>query len=287
MPSSQLSYRFRPSLWRRLIALLRLVIIIAVTLDIAITLSISRLLLAAKPDWRSRVRAWHFRVWSKAMISTLGGRTIVHGKPPEGRFFLVSNHLSYLDILVLAQFVPAVFVAKAEVKNWPFIGWLTGLADTLYVDRGRHRTLPRVNGEIDAALKRGDSVALFPEGTSSDSDWVLPIRPPLLQIAVEHVEPVRTAALYFETEAPDPHAHDAICYFGDMQFVKHVWRLLHIKGFEVTLRFSEDRLHAADRKQLARQVRESIIALQRQNNPTAAPPIMDEPELFKEAIGNE
>lgn len=244
--------------------------IVLVTALVAISLFIGRVLLFAAPRLRRRWRVLHFNLWSRAMCRVLGGNTVVDGEPPAAPFFLASNHLGYLDIVVLAQLLPAVFVAKADVRGWPVIGWLTRLADTLYINRERHADIPRANQSIADTLSAGDSIVLFPEGTSSESDFVLPIRPPLLQVAAERGIAVHTVALHFATRNGDPHAHRAICYYGDMDFVSHVWRLLHIRGFTVTIRFGDQRHTADHRKQLAESVRAEILALQSHNTPSGA-----------------
>lgn len=259
------------SLWRRTVAALRLLLICVITLLVTISLGLGRLVLLASPRLRRRWRVLHFKAWSRAMCFVLGADTIVEGSPPPAPFFLASNHLGYLDIVVLAQILPAVFVAKADVRDWPVIGAITRLADTLYINRERHSDIPRANRSIADALRSGDSVVLFPEGTSSESEFVLPVRPPLLQVAVEHEIPVHTAALFFETRDGDPHAHRVICYYGDMDFVAHVWRLLHIRGFTVTIRFGQLMHRAEHRKQLAASVRDEILSLQTRNAPTTQP----------------
>ncbi|MEM7612102.1 MAG: lysophospholipid acyltransferase family protein [Pseudomonadota bacterium] len=265
--SSLESRAFSPSLWRRLVAISRLAFILATTLVIALVLAIGKLILRPLPKAARSLRVFMFNAWSRSMCWSLGGRNVIHGTRPQVPFFLASNHLGYLDIVVLAQFLPAVFVSKAEVRQWPFVGWLTTLADTLYINRERHRDIPRANQSIADALSDGDSVVLFPEGTSSESDFVLPIRPPLLEVAVQQTVPVHTVALYFETSPGDPHAHRAICYYGDMDFVSHVWRLLHLRGFTVTIRFGHIAHHADDRRQLARQLGDEILSLQLKNPP--------------------
>lgn len=261
---------FRPGPWRRTVALARLLTIAVTTASIALTLALLRVV--TRGDIRRRVRNALFSNWSRLMLWLLGGSTVVHGARPAAPFFLASNHLGYLDILVLAQVAPAVFVSKAEVRHWPVIGWLTRLADTLYIRRERKSDIPRANAAIAAAIAGGDSVALFPEGTSSESDFALPVRPPLLAVAAEYGIPVTPAAVHFETRDGDPHAHQAICYYGDMVFADHVWRLLHLKGFTVTLRFGQANVHAADRKALARRVEAEIHALQRHNAPGTRQP---------------
>ncbi|MEL7024876.1 MAG: lysophospholipid acyltransferase family protein [Pseudomonadota bacterium] len=255
------------SLWRRWVALWRLLSLVAVTLMVALSLAAGRVVLSPWSEQKRRWRIRHFHAWSRASVYLIGGRTQWHGVPPERPFFMASNHLSYLDIVVLAQRLPAVFVSKADVKHWPVIGWLTRLADTLYINRERRRDIPRANTTIREALQRGDGVVLFPEGTSSESDFVLPVRPPLLEVAASESYPVYLAAVYFETQPGDPHAHRAICYYGDMSFGPHVWRLLHLKGFTATVRFADEPVASSDRKHLAEQVRQGIHSLQTLNFP--------------------
>lgn len=258
---------FRPGAWRRAVAIARLALIIAWTTLVAVSLALLRLV--TRGDLRRRVRGAWFRAWSRIVVRLLGGRTEVYGTPPSAPFFLASNHLGYLDILVLAQAVPAVFVSKAEVRQWPVIGWLTRLADTLYINRERKSDIPRANAAIAAVIARGDGVALFPEGSSSESDFVLPVRPPLLEVAASNGIPVSVAALYFETRPGDPHAHRSICYYGDMVFADHLWKLLHLRGFTVTMRFGAAPVYASDRKALAQKVRAAIHELQLENPPAA------------------
>ena len=260
---------FRPGPWRRAVALARLAAIATATMLIALVLAVLRAV--TRGGARRRIRDTFFSAWSRLMFRILGGRTIVHGPRPATPFFLASNHLGYLDIVALAQVAPAAFVSKAEVRDWPAIGWLTRLADTVYIRRERKSDIPRANAAIAAAVARGDSVALFPEGTSSESDFVLPVRPPLLAVAAANGIPVTPAALYFETRPGDPHARQAICYYGDMVFAEHVWRLLHVRGFTVTIRFAGDAVRAGDRKTLARRVQAAIHGLQLHNAPGARP----------------
>lgn len=239
----------RYSLWRRFVAVLRLVAIATLTAVIVVTLASGRVML--RGGARRRWRIWHFRYWSRGVCRLLGGRTTLYGSVPDAPFFLASNHLSYLDILVLAQHLPCVFVSKAEVAQWPVVGFLTGLADTLYIDRARRADIPATNAAIKATLQQGDSIALFPEGTSSAGDSVLPIRAPLLQVAASSDIGVNTAAIHYQTAAGDRPASHAIAYYGDHVFGPHLWQLLHLRGFTATIKIADTPLHDTDRKQLA------------------------------------
>ncbi|MFK8053176.1 MAG: lysophospholipid acyltransferase family protein [Woeseiaceae bacterium] len=281
MTSHTDSQAFNPGVALRILAIVRLIGILLITLFVAIPLAILRFVLSPWPNAKRAVRLFYFKLWSRWVCALLGARSNVFGELPAAQCMVASNHLGYLDILVIAQYAPAVFVSKADVLQWPVVGWLTKLADTLYIARERHRDIPRANQSIAAALQAGDNVVLFPEGTSSNSDWILPVRPPLLQVAASEQFPVSTIALYYQTDTPDPHAHQAICYFGDMSFGSHVWRLLHLRGFKVDIRFSGALLQDTERKTLALKVRKSILDLQTENEPDSPKPNLDESYAFQ------
>ncbi|MEN7341474.1 MAG: 1-acyl-sn-glycerol-3-phosphate acyltransferase [Pseudomonadota bacterium] len=272
MAESVAEQTFAPSIGRRLLALVRFTIIVLITLIVTLSLGLLKLAFFFWPAGKRHVRVIFFRIWARSVCRVLGGKTRVHGALPTTQCLLASNHLSYLDILVIAQYVPAVFVSKADVKNWPVISSMTRLGDTIYISRERSRDIPRANADIANALTRGDNVVVFPEGTSSDSEWVLPVRPSLLEIAVRTQTPVTTAAIAFNTNESDPPADTAICYFGDMSFGAHVFKLMHLSGWECDLRLSGDTLYSDDRKTLALDVRRSILTLQSKNNPASPMP---------------
>ena len=109
------------------------------------------------------IRALWLQRHSRRVLKIFKLEVRVSGPVPT-RGLLVSNHLGYLDIFVLASLAPAVFVAKREIRSWPVIGWLTQMGGTLFVDRDRRVQVGQVNVEIQAALNRGALVVLFPEG---------------------------------------------------------------------------------------------------------------------------
>src|SRR5204862_3322826 len=98
---------------------------------------------------------------------------------------LVSNHLSYLDIVVLSSIRPCVFCAVRDVARWPLFGWLAHAAGTIFVDRERKFSSPKVVNSIRDAIAGGPVVVLFPEGTSSDGSKVLPFKSALVEPAVQ------------------------------------------------------------------------------------------------------
>lgn len=192
------------------------------------------------------------RLWCRALLLLLGVRVQLVGPRPSGAALLVCNHLSYLDILVIGGFAGSRFVSKQEVAGWPVVGFLARVGRVLFVDRGRRKDLLRVGQQIAGTLQAGVSVALFPEGTSSRGEAVLPFHPGLLQAAAEAGVACRALALRYET--PDDCRPPActICWWGDMSFPPHVWNLMKIARIDATLHFAPEAVRDEDRKRLAR-----------------------------------
>jgi 1-acyl-sn-glycerol-3-phosphate acyltransferase len=140
-----------------------------------------------------------------------------------GNLLIVANHVSWLDIFVLNAVQPSRFVGKAELRTWPIVGRLVTACGTLYIERERRRDTHAVNRHAAHALARGDVVAIFPEGTTTDGRDILPFRGSLLQPIVDaggHVQPI---ALRYRTPAGE-HS-DAPAYVGETSFIESFWRL--------------------------------------------------------------
>jgi len=197
--------------------------------------------------WRNFI----FRNWAKATAALLGMKITVHGSPPKPPFLLVSNHLSYIDVIVFASRLDCVFVAKQDVSDWPFIGRLCREVKTIFIDRENRRDLARVNGLIERALAEGEGVVLFPEGTSTSGATVLPFKPSLLEYAARARYPVSYAAVSYRTPPDQPPAHTAVCWWGEMTFIPHLFGLFQLTGFEATVVFGPQQVQAEDRKVLA------------------------------------
>lgn len=204
------------------------------------------------------VRAVWLQRHSRRALGIFKLRMRVAGPVPAGGL-LVSNHLSYLDILVISSIVPAVFVAKREVKSWPVLGRLAQLAGTLFVDRERRTQVGEMTGEIQAALDLGALVVLFPEGTSSDGSGVLPFKSALLEPAARRTHPLCVACIQYALDDGD--AASEICYWGDHTFFPHLLHLLGHRGFSVCLQLAPIGPVTGDRKELARQLRAEVLKL--------------------------
>jgi len=172
---------------------------------------------------------------------------------------LVCNHLSYLDILVLGSLVPCVFVAKSEVKHWPVLGWFARLAGTVFVHRERRSRTAQSAREIEAALRTGDLVVLFPEGTSSGGETVLPFKSALLEPAVRRTYALTAGLIGYELADGD--ASEEVCYWKDMTLVPHLINLMSKRAVRASVSFTELQLGSANRKELAQQLHSEVMRL--------------------------
>jgi 1-acyl-sn-glycerol-3-phosphate acyltransferase len=172
---------------------------------------------------------------------------------------LVSNHLSYLDVLVISALTPSVFVAKPEVRNWPVFGWFARLAGTLFADRDRRIQVGPLTTALEAALNQETLVVLFPEGTSSDGREVLPFKSALLEPATKPRHPLAAGHIYYELDDGD--VAEEVCYWKDMTFVPHLLNLLSKKRIRALVHFAEVSDRSADRKELARELRGAVLRL--------------------------
>ncbi len=184
-----------------------------------------------------------------------------HEGPPPAAGLLVCNHLSYLDILVLASLAHAVFVAKSEVRSWPVFGWCASLAGTLFVVRARRTDVSRMNAEIEHTLDGGNVLVLFPEGTSWNGSEVLPFKSSLLEPIVGSKHPLTVTHISYSLADGDV-AND-ICYWGDMTFLPHLLKLLTKKQINARVCFAPVLNPALDRKELAVQLHAEVVRLKR------------------------
>lgn len=226
------------------------------------------------------------RVYWSTMCRLLGMRIRVIGprlKPAAtgGRpIVYISNHSSWLDILVLGGRLDACFISKEEVAGWPLVGWVAKLGRTVYVRRQRSST-GRERDDMRERLAGGDNLILFPEGTSSDGSRVLPFRSAFLSIAELPVTPdgkpplVQPVSVVYDRLGYLPTGRASrplFAWYGDMDIGSHFWRLAQHRGLRATILLHPplDPASFASRKALA-QATWTIVAngaaALRQNRP--------------------
>jgi len=200
------------------------------------------------------------RWWSAKLLRLMGIAIRVEGTVHAGAVLLVANHVSWLDISALHAVVPqARFVSKADIRAWPLLSRLADAADTLYLERERKRDALRVVHLVAQALSDGQTVAVFPEGTTSDGRALLPFHANLLQAAIATGAPVQPVALRFsDAQAP---ISAAVEFVGATTLVQSLWRVACADALVVHLTLLPPRgSRHADRRALARTLRDDIAA---------------------------
>ena len=202
------------------------------------------------------------QAWAHELLVRLAIKLIVKGRPVEaGPALLASNHISWLDIMVLHAARHCRFVSKSELQHWPLVGTLATGAGTLYIERESRRDAMRVVHHMAQCLQSGEVLAVFPEGTTGDGTKLLPFHANLLQAAISADAPVQPISLHFEDEATGVVSF-APCYIGDDTLIASIWRTLSARGVVAVLNFGEpQRAHGRDRRALAADLRETITAL--------------------------
>jgi 1-acyl-sn-glycerol-3-phosphate acyltransferase len=200
--------------------------------------------------------------WARRMLGILGIELRLRGTPPaSGPVLLVANHISWLDILVMHAARHCRFVSKAEVERWPLIGTLATGAGTLYVERESRRHAMRVVHHMAEALRAGEVLAVFPEGTTSDGRAILPFHANMLQAAISADAPAQPVALAF-VEAASGRPSFAASYVGDDTLVGSLWRTLTAPPLAAMVAFGEPQhAHDRDRRAWAAALREAVVEL--------------------------
>jgi 1-acyl-sn-glycerol-3-phosphate acyltransferase len=208
---------------------------------------------------RARI-AW----WSRGLLAALGVDLQVQGRFRPGAKLIVANHVSWLDIMAVHAVCPeARFVSKADVQHWPLIGRLVASAGTLYIVREKPRDALRVVHQMAQALREGDTVAVFPEGTTGLGHEPLPFHANLLQAAIATEVPVQAVALRFSDDHAD--VSPAADFTGEISLARSLWMLACGQGLvaRVQVLLAQATAHA-DRRALAAYLREQIAAAMQQ-----------------------
>jgi 1-acyl-sn-glycerol-3-phosphate acyltransferase len=205
-------------------------------------------------------REARIRWWSAKMFRQLGMTLNLSGSFKPGAKLIVANHRSWLDIMAVHAVCPeARFVSKAEVQQWPLVNRLVACARTLYLERGRARDALRVVHEAAEAMRLGDTVAVFPEGTVGDGHALLPFHANMLQAAIVHGTAVQPVALRYSDaqHAVSP----AALFTGTITVKQSLWWLACGDGVAVQLTVLPPISSAhADRRALSERLRGEIAA---------------------------
>ncbi|MGZ9934719.1 lysophospholipid acyltransferase family protein [Streptomyces sp. NC-S4] len=175
------------------------------------------------------------RAWSAALVRAFGIRITVHGTPgPDGGRLLVANHISWLDIPLVAAALPCRMLAKSDIRAWPVLGRLAGRAGTLFIERDRIRALPATVETIAGALLAGDRVTVFPEGSTWCGRAQGTFRRAAFQAALDARVPVQPLRLAYLRRDGSPAGAPA--FVGDDPLTASLWRIARARGVRAEVR---------------------------------------------------
>ncbi|HEY5238761.1 MAG TPA: lysophospholipid acyltransferase family protein [Rhizomicrobium sp.] len=188
--------------------------------------------------------------YHRFLVKLFGLRIRVIGEPVRGGVLIVANHTSYFDILVFSSIKRVSFVAKSEVQTWPFFSTLARLQETVFVERTRRTKTGVARDEIRDRLVSGDTLVLFPEGTSNDGNQVLPFKSALMGAAETKlgtdasgktipviVQPVSVAYVGLYGIPMGRENRPMFAWYGDMELVPHLWEALRMGPVDVVIEF--------------------------------------------------
>ena len=239
---------------KNLRAAIRLVLFVTSTLGVYSIWFVARVFIPNKIHWRQVI----FGAWTKSFVWVSNMKIEVVGTPPKPPFFLVTNHLSYTDIGAIRSVVKGVFVAKREVNSWFLAGRICRDMGTIFIDRTNRRDIPRAGEKIIERLDAGEGVVVFPEGTSTNGETVLPFNSSFLEFAARAQIPVSYAAITYRTPPGEMPASLAACWWEDISFLAHLWRLFKVREYTAIINFGEEPVINPDRKALAAELRDRV-----------------------------
>jgi len=249
--------------------------VISFSLYVLISFTFYMLMLGLRTLFRLPFEPWrnvYMRHLSKVVCFIFNIKVRKHGTPPSAPFYLVCNHLSYLDIIPLFMTLDCTFIAKKEIRSWPVLGYMVHKMGVVFVNRQKRSDVVRVNQIIQAATNQYQGIIVFPEGTSSAGRKVLPLKSSLLQYPASTQQAVHAAALRYKTGDKDTPAIDSVCFFGGRHsFMEHFMLMAKNKRIECHITFDENPVIESDRKLLTQKLREKISGV---FIPTA-PPLED------------
>lgn len=221
------------------------------------------------------------RVWSVEMLRLCGMKLVVHNAQAtlDRGALVVGNHISWIDIYVVNAWRPTPFVSKAEIRQWPVVGWLAQQLDTIFIQREKRSDARRIMHELSERLAHGELMCVFPEGTTSSGKGLLPFHANMFQAAVSAACPVQPICIYYEDASG--RQSEAPAYIGDLTLMDTLNAMLRGAPLTAHLFVCEPITAGADRRTLTSAAQASIEqALQRMRGGVASQVATDdEPAL--------
>lgn len=155
-------------------------------------------------------------------------------------YLIVCNHMSYLDVMLMASVMPCVFVTSVDMGETKFLGTMAEMGGAIFIERRNRERVDADRSTMANALRKGHNVVIYPEGTSTNGSGVLPFKKSLLTAAVEGGVDIQPVVLRYTEINGEPFSEknrDVVCWYGDMPFVSHLTRVLSLKSWKAELRF--------------------------------------------------
>ncbi|MBN2655174.1 MAG: 1-acyl-sn-glycerol-3-phosphate acyltransferase [Nitrospirae bacterium] len=243
----------------------RLILLTTASTILILPAILINLILAFSYTARSCCLASLSTFWAKCCCRALAINAKADGQfKKETHGFIVSNHISYTDIFVIASMLPCAFLSKEDVRRWPIIGLLSILAGTVFIDRSSKSGIPSAIKGLNRKLNAGLNVVVFPEGTTSDSTDVLPFKSSFFELPLIMDCPIVPVSIRYSAPLPED-AKNIVAWHGNEPFLRHFWRLLGCKTISVNVYFSpqlshSDKHNGQTRKELAMLAHETVRA---------------------------
>lgn len=247
---------------KKCIAPLKIIAIILLTIPIVFFQSI--VLLFHKGQYAYLIP----QLWHKGVCLIIGLKVTIIGKPVTDRQVIyISNHLSYLDIPATGCFLRGSFIAKDDIAGWPVIGFLATVQQTAFISRTSSK-VKKVANALDIMIRDGKNLILFPEGTSSNGEDVLPFKSSLFSIAQpKNMKPIAIQPFVIELLDVDgtrltKQSRDYYAWYADMDFAPHIWEFMQTSGATIKLTFLDGMTPSPDqnRKELCQIVENQIAS---------------------------
>jgi 1-acyl-sn-glycerol-3-phosphate acyltransferase len=239
---------------RNIRAFIRFTLFFVTTLGLYAGWFIADFVIPNKIYWRQII----FKLWAQSFVKISNMKIEIIGNAPKSPFFLVCNHLSYIDVPALRAVLEGIFVAKLEVESWFLAGRIVRDMGNIFINRKNRRDIPRAGREIIGRLDEGEGVIIFPEGTSTKGENVLPFNSSFLEFAAKTDLPVSYASISYKTSAGEMSASEAVCWWDDTVFMNHLWRLFKVKEFTAIINFGNAPISNPNRKELANELHEKV-----------------------------
>lgn len=205
-------------------------------------------------QWAETKQTWFF----ERLLDTFHLKVTDDGTPLAGGHLAAANHVALLDVPALSARHRGLFVAKAQIAEWPILGFIIASAGTIFITRERARDSVTVLSRMERAIASGRRVLFFPEGTTSPGDRVLRFHTSLFAAACRLRLPVQPVALFYEDLDDPTRPNRAVPFIGDQDVVRNLWALFAEPEIRVRVAYLEPIIPGDDRRALADQVRASI-----------------------------